>query len=81
MHAGALDSHYVTGEEIRVGDHVACGDWRGVVKFVLASRSFAAGFDPAHWSYLGRGFMVDYDKAGLVFSEKADEELTLLKRA
>ncbi len=81
MQAGDLDSHYVSGEEIRVGDHVACGDWRGVVKFVLASQSFAEGFDPSHWSYLGRGFMVEYDQAGLVFSDEADEDVTLLKWA
>ena len=38
-------------------------------------------FDPADWSYLGRGFMVQYDQAGLVFNETADEDLELVARA
>jgi len=81
MDSGSLDSHYVCGEEIRVGDRVACSEWRGVVKFVLATGSFSEGFDAREWAYLGRGFMVEYDKAGLVFSNEADEDVRLLERA
>ena len=74
-----LDTHYATGEPIRIGDRVSVGDWIGVVVFVIGTNQYAEGFD-SDWAYLGRGFMVDYDKAGLVFAEEADEEV-LLSRA
>ena len=75
------DTHYCWGEEIRAGDRVRCAGWSGVVVFVLGTGSFAPGYRPAEWSYLGRGFMVNYDEAGLVFSEQADEDLELVSRA
>jgi hypothetical protein len=66
---------------MRAGDRERYADWTGVVVFVLGTGSFAAGYSPADWSYLGRGFMVAYDQAGLVFSEQADEDLELVARA
>jgi hypothetical protein len=75
------ESFYLTGEEIRVGDHVACADWRGIVRFVLATDSFAPGFAAEDWAYLGHGFMVEYDNAGLVFAETADHDLVFVRRA
>ncbi len=74
------DTHYCSGDDIRVGDRVRCTDWTRVIVFVLGTGSFAAGYSP-DWSYLGRGFMADYDKAGLVFSKHADEDLVLIARA
>ena len=70
-----LDTHYCSGDDIRIGDRVRCADWTGVIVFVHGT-----GYNP-DWSYLGRGFMADYDKAGLVFSEQADEDLELVARA
>ena len=78
--ADGLDTHYCSGDDIRIGDRVRCADWTGVIVFVNGTGSYAAGYDP-DWSYLGRGFMADYDKAGLVFSEQADEDLELVARA
>ncbi len=75
------DTHYCSGNDIRAGDRVRCADWTGVVVFVLGTGSFAAGYSPADWSYLGRGFMAEYDQAGLVFSEQADSDLVLVARA
>lgn len=75
-----LDAHYCSGDEIRAGDHVRCVDWTGVVVFVLGNGSFAAGYSPDDWSYLGRGFMIEYEQAGLVFSEEADSDLELISR-
>jgi hypothetical protein len=75
------DTRYCSGDDIRAGDRVRCGDWAGVVVFVMGAGSFAPGYSPADWSHLGRGFMVDYDQAGLVFSERADEDLELVARA
>lgn len=74
------DTHYCSGEEIRVGDRVRCDGWTGVVVFVLGTGSFALGYSAADWSYLCRGFMVLYDQVGLVFSEEADEDLDLVER-
>lgn len=75
------DTHYCSGEEIRAGDQVRCADWTGTVVFVLGTRSFTVAYSEMEWSYLGRGFMVEYDQAGLVFSEYADEDLELVSRA
>ena len=75
------DTRYCSGDDIRAGDLVRCADRMGVVVFVLGTGSFAAGYSPAEWSYLGRGFMAEYDHVGLVFSEQADEDLVLLARA
>lgn len=75
------ETRYCSGDDIRAGDRVRCDDWTGVVVFVLGTGSFAAGYSPADWSYLGRGFMAEYDQAGLVFSEHANEDLVLLARA
>jgi hypothetical protein len=77
---GGSDTHYLSGDDIRAGDRVRWADWTGVVVFVLGTGSFAPGYTPANWSYLSRGFMVDYDQAGLVFSEQSDEDLELLAR-
>jgi hypothetical protein len=77
---GALDTHYCCGDDIRAGDRVRSGDWTGVVVFVLGTGSFGAGYKSEDWSYLGRGFMVEYDQVGLVFAEEADEDLELVAR-
>jgi hypothetical protein len=78
---GGSDTQYVSGDDIRVGDRVRCGDWTGVVVFVLGAESFAPGYRPSDWAYLGRGFMVEYDQAGLVFSGSADPDVLLVGRA
>ena len=75
------DTCYCSGDDIRAGDVVQCADWTGRIVFVLGAGSFAPGYRPADWSYLGRGFMAEYEQAGLVFSEQADEDLVLLARA
>lgn len=75
------DTHYWSGYDIRAGDRVRCADWTGMVVFVLGTGSFSAGYSPADWSYLGRGFMAEYDQAGLVFSERANIDLVLVARA
>lgn len=68
------DTHYASGEPIRAGDRVRNGEWTGVVVFVLGTGDFAPGYDPAEWAYLGRGFMTQYEQAGLAFAGAADEE-------
>jgi hypothetical protein len=75
------DTRYCSGDEIRAGDRVRCAAWTGHVVFVLGTGSFAPGYSPTDWSHLGRGFMVEYDQAGLVFAEKSDIDLKLIARA
>lgn len=74
------DTHYPSGEPIRAGDRVRGDGGTGVVGFVLGTGDFAPGYDPAEWAYLGRGFMTNYEQAGLVFAESADD-VVLLGRA
>jgi hypothetical protein len=77
----ATDTHYCSGDEIRAGDRVRCGGWTGRIVFVLGTGSFAPGYNPADWSYLGRGFMAEYEQAGLVFAGLACADLELVARA
>ena len=78
---GGSDTHYSSGEDIRPGDRVRSGDWAGVVVLVLGIRSAASGYAPAEWAHMGRGFLVEYDRAGLVFADSADADLELVARA
>ena len=77
---GGSDTHYCSGDEIRAGDRVQCAAWTGVVAFVLGTGSFAEGYTSSDWSYLDKGFMVDYVQAGLVFETCSDEDLELIER-
>ena len=79
--ADGTDSRYCSGDDIRAGDRVRCAGWTGRILFVLGTGSFAPGYRPADWSHLGRGFMAEYDQAGLVFAERADADLELVARA
>ncbi|MGL4419020.1 MAG: hypothetical protein ACRCZF_00005 [Gemmataceae bacterium] len=74
------DTHYCNGEPILPGDHVRFAAWTGRVLFILGTGLFADGYLPSDWSYFGRGFMIDYDAAGLVFAETANEDLILIAR-
>jgi hypothetical protein len=78
---GGSDTHYCSGQEIRVGDHVTSADWSGIIVFVLASESYAPGYPAEEWSYLGRGFMVEFDRMGPVFYDVADGDLVLVQRS
>ena len=75
------DTHYCSGDEIQVGDRVTCAAWTGVFVFVLGTESFADGYTSEGWSYLGRGIMIQYDQAGMVFSEEAVEDLVVVARS
>ena len=74
---GGSDTHYYSGDEVRVGDRATTGAWHGFVVFVLASGSFDPRFRPADWSYLGRGFMVQFDEVRSVFYRRAEPDLFL----
>ncbi len=74
------DTHYASGKPIQVGDTVSVGDWIGVVVFVVGTQQFSAEYQAGGWEFLGKGFMVNYDRAGLVFSNEADEEVLIARK-
>lgn len=51
---------------------------RGVVLFNNSLRLYTEKFREEHWSYLGEGFMVEYDIMGWVYYSKVDEDLELI---
>jgi hypothetical protein len=61
------------GTKVRRGD-LADNPWYGVVVFNNTIGAYSDGYPKEHWGYLGPGFMVMYDKAGLVFSASVDDE-------
>ncbi len=48
--------------------------WNGVVVFNNTVGLYSDAFPKEHWDYLGDGFMVQYDQAGLVFAKDVDDE-------
>ncbi len=72
---------YPTGEAIRIGDRVDYAGASGRVLFVIDTRSFSPEHPAEDWSYLGIGFMIEAAGYGLVFFEKADEDLVLVGRS
>ena len=75
------DTHYITGEEIRIGDIVEVAGARGTVAFVVKTGQYSDKFPKAVWDYLGEGFMVESQKYGLVHHPHADEDFVLVQRA
>ena len=74
------NTHYLSGEMILAGDRVRCAAWTGVVMFCNGNNSYAAEYDREYWRSEGPGFMIEYEEAGLVFSEWANEDLVLVER-
>lgn len=72
---------YPSGDDIRIGDRIMCASSPGLVAFVIASRSFSAEYPEEQWSYLGRGFMIETERYGLIHLDEADEDLVLIERA
>jgi hypothetical protein len=72
---------YESGEEIRIGDRVAYAGAPGSVVFVNDTRSYSAGYPEEHWSYLGKGFMIEARGWGLVYLNEPDEDLVLTGRS
>jgi hypothetical protein len=76
-------THYRSGEEIRVGDHIAWAGTPGRVLFVLGSVEVPAeGVGSTDWyaEEFGEGFMLDVAGIGWVFEAESDEDLDFLRR-
>lgn len=64
---------YRDGAEVRAGDIVTLGAWRGTVVFSLDSQDFAEGFVPENWAFLECGIMIDVDGVGLVHETSSED--------
>ncbi|HUQ69421.1 MAG TPA: hypothetical protein VM165_07865 [Planctomycetaceae bacterium] len=71
---------YLTGEEIRIDDHIRYAAKPGRVVFVVNSRQFSDEFPENQWAYLGGGFMVAVNDWGLIHLDEADEDLDFIRR-
>ena len=57
--------------------------WLGCVGVVVASidtDEYTPTCPKEQWAYLGRGVMVDTDKAGLIHYQEPDADMALIKR-
>jgi len=64
-------------DSLRPGARIRCAAWTGVIVFTNTLRAYSDGYTESDWSYFGRGFMVDYDQAGLVFEREPNEDHSL----
>ena len=72
---------YPSGDDIRIGDHIAFASSPGRVVFVIATRSFSTEYPEDQWSYLEEGLMIEAEGYGLVHLVEPDEDLILVDRA
>ena len=76
---------YANGDQVRIGDIVDVnegkGPWMRVVVIIPSSEA-ADGFDPAHWSYLKKGIVLQDTKVfGLLHLDELDHGQVLVQRA
>ena len=71
--------HYLSGEEIKIGDQVIFGDSNGIVVFVIQSNQYSDRYTEKEWGYLKEGFGIETEKYGLIHQVVPDEDLILLK--
>ena len=72
--------HYLSGEEITIGDQVSFGDSKGVIVFVIPSSQYSIRYTEKEWSYLKEGFGVETEKYGVIHQVVPDEDLILMKQ-
>jgi hypothetical protein len=76
---------YSSGAEVRLGDVVDVGAGNGPrmrVVVIIPTHEAASGFDAAEWSYLGKGLMLQDQRAfGLLHLGELNDEQLLVERA
>ena len=74
---------YSDGNEAMLGDVVAIdGPYRGIVVACIDRNEYSPEHSREHWSYLGKGIMVNTDFGGLVhYSDGTQEQIALVSRA
>jgi hypothetical protein len=65
---------YTPGTRVETGD-----DWKGVVVFNNFTKQYGDGYKEDDWKEIGNGYMVLFDKIGLVFYPECDSEMTIVK--
>ena len=76
-------THYVTGEEIHVGDEVLYDEVPARVHFVIGRGEFAGGFaEQKEWfrEEYGKGVMIESESMGFLMFDEADEDLEFVRR-
>jgi hypothetical protein len=70
-------TRYLSGEEIRAGDHIRLAGRMGYIEFVLGPDT-----DPSDWykTEFGKGFMLNAEGMGNVFMRESDEDLEFIRR-
>jgi hypothetical protein len=75
-----LTRHYVTGEEIHVGDQVLHMGRPGEIAFVIERDEYSADFPHEAWQHYGHGFMIK-DEFGLFMYEEAEDIIRFIHHA
>lgn len=74
--------NYLTGELCNVGDKVRLGNRaEGVVVCSIDTDEYTSTYPRSDWSYLGCGVMIEFIEYGLIYYQKADDDLYLIARA
>ena len=69
----------IHGKRIRVGDRLKIADWTfGVVVCSMDDGEYSAAHPEDAWAYLGRGIMVDTEKAGLIHYAENNDDLEII---
>jgi hypothetical protein len=74
------DLHYVSGEEIHVGDRIRFGGHPGTIMVVIGRGEYAEGFAAEDWRDYERGFLIRTDDGSLYMYDYADEDIEFLAR-
>lgn len=78
-----LSTHYLSGEEIRIGDRILFAGESAEIVFVIGRDEFEGDFAKQRdWfkSEYGRGFMLTCQSMGLTMQEEADEDIAFVSR-
>lgn len=81
MITSSHDTHYISGEEIHVGDRVLFGGHPATVVAVIARGEYEHGFVAEDWSSYDRGFLMRTDDGQLYMYDYADEDVELVARS
>lgn len=74
----SFELHYITGEEIHIGDRVLFSGLNAVVVIVIGRREYAPGYVQAAGDE--RGFVMCTDDGQMYMYEYADEDIEFLSR-
>ncbi|HMJ87591.1 MAG TPA: hypothetical protein VK504_30645 [Vicinamibacterales bacterium] len=80
MTKNPFEVHYLTGEEIHIGDRVLFSGHPAIVVVVIGRNEYAPGYPREGRSNDERGFVMRTDDGQMYMYEYADEDIKLLSR-